>query len=76
MLTHLGIAHSLLHFEHGMALRDGDVSVLAVPASHVTGLIAIILTMLRVGGSHRADAGVQGARLPRARRARAHDATR
>jgi acyl-CoA synthetase (AMP-forming)/AMP-acid ligase II len=34
-----------------MALRDGEVSVLAVPASHVTGLVAIILTMLRVGGT-------------------------
>jgi acyl-CoA synthetase (AMP-forming)/AMP-acid ligase II len=50
MLTHLGTAHSLLHFEQGMALNDGEVSVLAVPASHVTGLVAIILTMLRVGG--------------------------
>jgi len=28
-----------------------DVGVLAVPASHVTGLVAIILTMLRVGGA-------------------------
>jgi acyl-CoA synthetase (AMP-forming)/AMP-acid ligase II len=50
MLTHLGTIHSLLHYEQGMALRDGDVSVLAVPASHVTGLVAIVLTMLRVGG--------------------------
>ncbi len=50
MLTHLGTVHSLLHYEYGMALRDGEVSVLAVPASHVTGLVAIILTMLRVGG--------------------------
>ena len=50
MLTHLGTVHSLLHFEHGMGLRNGEVSVLAVPASHVTGLVAIILTMLRVGG--------------------------
>ena len=50
MLTHLGTIHSLMHYEQGMALRDGDVSVLAVPASHVTGLVAIVLTMLRVGG--------------------------
>ena len=49
-LTHLGTVHSLMHYEQGMALRDGDVSVLAVPASHVTGLVAIVLTMLRVGG--------------------------
>jgi acyl-CoA synthetase (AMP-forming)/AMP-acid ligase II len=50
-LTHLGTVHSLLHFEYGMALRDGDVSVLAVPASHVTGLVAIILTMIKVAGT-------------------------
>src|SRR5262249_7765733 len=48
---HLGTVHSLLHFEYGMALRDGDVSVLAVPASHVTGLVAIILTMIKVSGT-------------------------
>ena len=50
MLTHFGTIHSLIHYEHGMALHDGEVSVLAVPASHVTGLVAIILTMLRVAG--------------------------
>jgi acyl-CoA synthetase (AMP-forming)/AMP-acid ligase II len=51
MLTHFGTMHSLMHYGQGMALRDGDVSVLAVPASHVTGLVAIILTMLRVAGT-------------------------
>ena len=51
MLTQLGTIHSLLHFEYGMALRDGDVSVLAVPASHVTGLVAIILTIVNVSGT-------------------------
>ena len=50
MLTHLGTVHSLLHYEQGMVLRDGEVSVLAVPASHVTGLVAIVLTMIRVSG--------------------------
>jgi long-chain acyl-CoA synthetase len=51
MLTHLGTIHSLMHFEDGMALRDGEVSMLAVPASHVTGLVAIILTMIQVSGT-------------------------
>ena len=51
MLTHLGTVHSLLNYQFGMALRDGEVSVLAVPASHVTGLVAIILTLLRVCGT-------------------------
>jgi long-chain acyl-CoA synthetase len=51
MLTHLSIAHSVIHFEAGMRLGPDDRSALAVPASHVTGLIAIIATMWRVGGA-------------------------
>ena len=51
MLTHLNIAHSVLHYEACMKLGPGDVSALAVPASHVTGLVAIIAAMLHVGGT-------------------------
>ncbi|KNZ32713.1 MAG: O-succinylbenzoic acid--CoA ligase [Methylibium sp. NZG] len=51
MLTHLNIAHSVLHFEACMRLQPDDRSALAVPASHVTGLIAIILAMVHVGGT-------------------------
>jgi long-chain acyl-CoA synthetase len=50
MLTHLGIVHSVMHFEACMKLGAGEVSALAVPASHVTGLIAVIATMFRVAG--------------------------
>jgi long-chain acyl-CoA synthetase len=51
MLTHLNIIHSLLHFEHCMQLTAADRSMLAVPASHVTGLVAVILAMFSAGGS-------------------------
>ena len=51
MLTHFNLAHSVLHFEHGMGLAEGDRSLLAVPASHVTGLVANLATMLHVGGT-------------------------
>jgi long-chain acyl-CoA synthetase len=51
MLTHLAIVHSALHFEACMRLRADDRSALAVPASHVTGLIANIAAMWRVGGT-------------------------
>ncbi|MDP3820073.1 MAG: class I adenylate-forming enzyme family protein [Burkholderiales bacterium] len=51
MLTHLSIAHSVLHFQACMKLGPEDRSALAVPASHVTGLIAIIATMWQVGGA-------------------------
>ncbi len=50
MLTHLNLIHSVLHFEHCMEFDAGERALLAVPASHVTGLVAVILTMLRVGG--------------------------
>ena len=50
MLTHFNICHSVMHFETCMALTEADRSVLAVPASHVTGLVANILTMVRVAG--------------------------
>jgi len=51
MLTHLNIVHSALHYQTCMKLGAGEVSALAVPASHVTGLIAIIVTMIQVAGT-------------------------
>jgi O-succinylbenzoic acid--CoA ligase len=51
MLTHANIAHSVLHYEYGMALTHEDTSALAVPASHVTGLIAILAAMVHVAGA-------------------------
>ncbi len=51
MLTHTNIVHSVLHYQACMKLGGGERAALAVPASHVTGLIAIIATMLQVGGA-------------------------
>lgn len=45
MLSHLNIVHSVKHFALCMALGPADRSLLAVPGSHVTGLIAVIMTM-------------------------------
>ena len=50
MLTHLNICHSVMHFEICMSLTRADRMILAVPASHVTGLVANILAMIRVAG--------------------------
>ena len=47
MLAHLGICHSAIHFECCMALTSSDRAVVAVPMSHVTGVIALIATMVR-----------------------------
>jgi len=51
LLTHLGVLHSVLHYEYGLGLPQACVSVLAVPASHVTGLVAIILATIRMMGT-------------------------
>ncbi|MEZ5652024.1 MAG: class I adenylate-forming enzyme family protein [Burkholderiaceae bacterium] len=51
MLSHLGIAHSVEHFRVCMGLGEGARIALAVPASHVTGLVAIIATALHCAGA-------------------------
>ena len=51
MLTHLSIVHSLITFRRCLRLEPRERAILAVPASHVTGLIAILLTMVSVGGA-------------------------
>ncbi len=50
MLSHLGIIHSVLHFVRCTGAGPADRSLLAVPASHVTGLVAILLATLCFGG--------------------------
>jgi long-chain acyl-CoA synthetase len=51
MLTHLGICHSALHYECCMGLEARDRAVIAVPMSHVTGVIALIAAMVRAAGT-------------------------
>ncbi len=50
MQTQLGIVHSSMHFQIAMDLGPGDCSIAAVPLSHVTGLVALITTMVRCAG--------------------------
>jgi acyl-CoA synthetase (AMP-forming)/AMP-acid ligase II/AcrR family transcriptional regulator len=51
MLTHLNIAHSVLHYVHAMGLDGADRSLVAVPLSHVTGLVAQLYTLLHCAGT-------------------------
>jgi O-succinylbenzoic acid--CoA ligase len=51
MLTHFNIAHSVIHFAVTLKLDHEDRAALAVPASHVTGLVALIALMVHVGGA-------------------------
>ena len=50
MLTHLGIVHSSMHYQIAMGLGPADASIAAVPLSHVTGLVALITTLVRAAG--------------------------
>ena len=50
MLTHFNLVHSVMHYQQVFALGPEDRSMLVVPASHVTGLVAILLAMIRCGG--------------------------
>ena len=50
-LTHLNIVHSAMHYELAMGLTSADRSMACVPLSHVTGLVAQIMTMARCAGT-------------------------
>ncbi len=50
ILTHLNVVHSAMHYQVCFRYRGGERAILAVPASHVTGLVAVFAAMLRVGG--------------------------
>jgi len=50
ILTHFGVVTSCMGAAHTMDLRDDECTVLAVPASHVTGVLIILLVMVRTAG--------------------------
>ncbi|CBS89612.1 class I adenylate-forming enzyme family protein [Azospirillum lipoferum] len=50
LLAHVNIIHSAMHLEECWDYREGERAVLAVPASHVTGLVAVVMSMIRVAG--------------------------
>ncbi len=51
MLTHLSIAHSVIHYRVTMGLSEDDIGLIAVPMSHVTGLIALVHAMVHCAGT-------------------------
>lgn len=50
MISHLNIVHSVMHYAQLMGLSPQDRSAVAVPLSHVTGLVAQLYTMLYCRG--------------------------
>lgn len=51
MLTGLGIVHSATSYRNAMALGPDDRTIVVVPMSHVTGLVAGIHAAVRAGGA-------------------------
>jgi acyl-CoA synthetase (AMP-forming)/AMP-acid ligase II len=49
-LTHLGIIHSALTFSRCHGLAETDRGLVAVPLSHVTGLVGVALSTMIAGG--------------------------
>lgn len=50
VLSHLGIVHAAMQFADCWKLQAHERTILAVPATHATGIGAVIATMLHVGG--------------------------
>lgn len=50
VLTHLAVVHTCLHQREWLQLGDDECAILAVPASHVTGLVVVSLTAFLVAG--------------------------
>lgn len=63
-VTHVNAMHSIINYKSAMRLGQDDRSILAVPLSHVTGLVAQLLTIVGASGAlvimrdFRADAFV------------------
>lgn len=49
MLSHLAVVHSAMHYQLAMEIGPEDRSILAVPISHVTGLVALVATIIGAG---------------------------
>jgi long-chain acyl-CoA synthetase len=51
MLTHLGLVHSVMHYQTCMGLSPRDRLLACVPLSHVTGLVALVATAVHVSAT-------------------------
>ena len=50
VITHLGVVHSCMHWEHHLDLPAGLSAVLAVPASHIAGFAGVVMPILHLRG--------------------------
>ncbi|WP_303730033.1 class I adenylate-forming enzyme family protein [Paracoccus solventivorans] len=49
LLSDLGVLHSMLHYELHLGVSSSDSSLLVVPATHITGLIGLVMATLGAG---------------------------
>lgn len=50
VLTHLGIISGCIGSQRHLGLADGESMILSVPASHVTGILLVLMLSVRVAG--------------------------
>ncbi|MCC5986342.1 MAG: acyl--CoA ligase [Pararhodobacter sp.] len=50
MLPHLGFYHTARNYEQRFGYRPDDRMLLVIPGTHISGLLATIMTMMLVGG--------------------------
>ncbi|PLW82056.1 O-succinylbenzoic acid--CoA ligase [Kineobactrum sediminis] len=50
-ITHLNVLHSVINYQAAMTLGEDDRSIVAVPISHITGLVALVLTAIGASAS-------------------------
>lgn len=50
MQTHLNICHTVVLWQLCLELEEGERTILAVPGSHVTGLMAMVFSMVNMKG--------------------------
>lgn len=63
VLTHLGVVTSCLGARDALGLQDGESTVVAVPASHVTGVILDLLLLVLVAGKSVMQRGFNARRF-------------
>lgn len=50
VLSHLGFLHTAQNYELVFGYRPDDRMLLTIPASHISGLLAVVIVMMRMGG--------------------------
>lgn len=50
VLSHLGFFHTAQHYHRRFAYREDDRMLLVIPGTHISGLLAVVMVTMQVGG--------------------------